>query len=1330
MRPASEATSETGAAAHTAGYRGWLWPLALVLALLSTDMLVRGWVADPGEQWAWRTLAYLACGVVLGWRVRALRLRRRRHASARAAEPEAGSVPVAAAAPADAPDGPADLLPALQVSGLAGWTYDPAADTWCWLAGQAVPPVLAAPARQSLEQVFADVHPDDLGAVQVALRHSLQHQQPLRVEFRRCGQHSPWRWVRACAAPAVDGQGRLQRLVGTLQDIDVERQAAEPKLAEASWHQRLLDAARDAVLVVDLDGCVLHGNGALAQLLGHADARPLLQRKVWQLGLLPAAERVLEALRAPGVDHQRTELSVVRRDGALLRLEVDASLGELGGRSVWFAVCRDITQRKRIELALRESEARFRATFDNSAVGMAENLVSGEWLSVNPRLCQITGYSRDALMALPPLMLTHPDDRERSQAQVQRLLRREVASCTVEKRYLRADGSITWVARTTSLVRSSEGRAEYFVSIVEDISERLQAQQAVHASEQHHQAVIDALSEGLLVFDRDGQVLRANPAARALLAIEGTALTPTMADWGLCHADGQPVLPDALPLQATLRSRQPVRAVVMALPRGAGTAWLQLNCEPMGDADSLAPGGAVVSLTDISERKHFEAELARHRLSLESQVTQRTLALQAAMQARAESERFLRSVADNLPDKIAYWDDQRVCRFANKAYREWFGHGGAPVLGMHREAMGDHLGRDDGDAGFRRALAGQAQHLQHPMVHPDGQRVQYAWIHLVPDWQHDRVAGVLELLSDVSAIKQAELRLRGMNDQLVQARDRAEQANRAKSLFLANVSHEIRTPMNAIIGLAHLMRRDLADPTVRGRLDRVTEAAHHLLDVINHVLDLSKIESGQLGLEHTEFTLSEVLARSVALVSERAEEKGLAISVTGTDALPARLVGDPTRVSQALLNLLGNAVKFTDQGSITLRCDHEASTGDAQVLRFSVHDTGPGVPAEQLTRLFQTFEQGDPSTTRRFGGTGLGLAITRRLAQLMGGDAGASSQVGQGSCFWFTARFNAPPPSADPGLTVRAPGQDGGSERRLREQHAQARVLLAEDNPVNQEVALALLHAAGLEVDCAVDGVEAAELARDNAYHAILMDMQMPRLDGLAATRQIRALPQHAQTPIIAMTANAFGDDRQACLDVGMDDHLAKPVDPERLYTRLLHWLAVRSAAPAPTAVPAATGNPAPMAHGLRPDASTGGSFDGIPGLAMTRALLYLPGRDAVFARVLRQFVDNYRHGLPELAAAVAERHWAVARRQLHSLRGACGAIGAADLLALAEALEQDLAHRPDGCATPQAVARAGQLQAMLRSLVQTVSARLQSQAVCTPAAQAAAENAGQPAQR
>ena len=378
-------------------------------------------------------------------------------------------------------------------------------------------------------------------------------------------------------------------------------------------------------------------------------------------------------------------------------------------------------------------------------------------------------------------------------------------------------------------------------------------------------------------------------------------------------------------------------------------------------------------------------------------------------------------------------------------------------------------------------------------------------------------------------------------------------ATRAKSAFLANISHEIRTPMNTIVGTAHLLqRRGDLNAEQDDKVGRIVVAADHLLAIINDVLDMSKIEAGKVELESREFRSADLISRVTQMIAEPILEKGLRF-VVDTECLPYELVGDELRLCQVLLNYLSNAVKFTASGTITLKAAIVEEDDASLLVRFTVEDTGIGVDAGQQARLFDMFEQADGGTTRRYGGTGLGLAINRHLARLLGGEVGVDSEPGRGSSFWATVRLRR---GLGKVIEADSEGDDGETvEAQLRARHAGKRVLIAEDNELNRVLVREILRDCALTLAFAEDGLMAVEMASRQAYDLILMDMQMPEMDGVQATRRIRAMAHGAGVPIIAMTGNAFGEDRQACIAAGMNDYLSKPVLPEHMMQRVLRWL-------------------------------------------------------------------------------------------------------------------------------------------------------------------------------
>jgi PAS domain S-box-containing protein len=405
--------------------------------------------------------------------------------------------------------------------------------------------------------------------------------------------------------------------------------------------------------------------------------------------------------------------------------------------------------------------------------------------------------------------------------------------------------------------------------------------------------------------------------------------------------------------------------------------------------------------------------------------------------------------------------------------------------------------------------------------------------------------------------------------ELAAASAHADAANRAKSDFLAHMSHEIRTPMHAIMGLNQLVRLSCSDRSQVPRLDQIAAAGQHLLAIIDDLLDLSKIEAGHAQLDRTDFRVDVLLDEVRSLVEAAALAKGLRLTVQADADVPLWLHGDPTRLRQVLLNFAGNAVKFTEQGEVVLRAERLDDRGHLPLLQFTVEDTGVGLAADQVERLFQPFEQADAGTARNKGGTGLGLAINRRLAQMMGGQVGAHARPGGGSRFWLTARWplgQGPMPETPTVWATLAQGV----VRQFRLLHADARILLAEDDPINRDIVLYMLQCAGLTVQVAPDGLQALARARAEAYDLILLDMQMPGLDGPAVTRALRAGGASSGAPVLALTASAFAHDRLACEAAGMNGFLTKPVEMTRLLTEVLHWLTTSRQATRPTSPPPA----------------------------------------------------------------------------------------------------------------------------------------------------------------
>ncbi|WP_346287976.1 ABC transporter substrate-binding protein [Zoogloea sp.] len=537
------------------------------------------------------------------------------------------------------------------------------------------------------------------------------------------------------------------------------------------------------------------------------------------------------------------------------------------------------------------------------------------------------------------------------------------------------------------------------------------------------------------------------------------------------------------------------------------------------------------------------------------------------------SEAEYRELVDNANALILRIAPDGTVTYFNERAEAFFGFPADEIIGRH--VVGTIVPLVESGSG--RDLASMLQTLladpgsgelsEHENMTRDGRRVFVRWANRAIRASDGTLQGLLSVGQDITARRlmeqelaahrhHLEVQVAARTEELAHAKEAAEAASRAKTSFLANMSHEIRTPLNAITGTAHLLRRSGVSSEQGERLGKIETAGQHLLEIINAVLDLSKIEAGKLTLEQTALNVDALVHNVVGMLHDRALAKGLTVHVD-LEALPASLCGDPTRIQQALLNFGTNAIKFTAAGGqVTLRTRIAESLEDSVLVRFEVEDTGIGIPPDKLGQIFRAFEQADTSTTREYGGTGLGLAITRKLADLMGGMTGVRSEPGRGSTFWFTARL-----VRGEGAELHTSGMSGEeAERGLAERHAGQRILLVEDEEINRDIAVEMLAETGLLIDMARDGVEALERVGETDYSLILMDMQMPRMDGLEATRRIRALPGLAGTPIVAMTANAFAEDKARCFAAGMDDFVPKPVEPAILFRAVLRGLERRAA--------------------------------------------------------------------------------------------------------------------------------------------------------------------------
>ncbi|MTW14257.1 PAS domain S-box protein [Pseudoduganella eburnea] len=1139
---------------------------------------------------------------------------------------------------------------ALEGAGEGSWDWQPQEPAlhlsarYCEILGYA--PGELHPA--TLEQWLELVHPDDRSRIASeigALDDPAVGRTPFTMEFRMACRDGNWRWVLGRGMVlARDGAGRPLRMSGTLGDIS-DRSAAELARMAA-----MLDALPGALLLAERGGRVRQANAA-AESVFAAETGKLAGASMEQLvpdAMRDTPGRPRELFARPKMPGR--VLTARRSDGEYFPAMVQLAPLQLGGQAMVLVSLRDMTQRQRAEEALQASSERYRLIVQTAAEGIWMCDANEQTSFVNPTMAHMLGYQVEHMMGRPMADFMDPD------CEAMRLRRQPgaaAASEPAEGRFYRQDGSSLWALLATSTVNADNGSYAGTLTMVTDITDRRLAEVALRHSNQRLASVFNAVTNGLVVFDAAGNIVECNAAAGRML---GRAAARGAGQWDGVHEDGRRYSAPEHPVAQALASGQPVRDVVMGVAGAGGdTCWLSVNVEPL--REESGPGSMLVaSLTDITYRKRSEDALR-------------------------QGEQRLQEIIQMMPIGLFIKDKDSRMLLMNRACEQQFGYSfdelnNGDYTAFHAPEEAAAFRAKDLEAFAGHALIDYEETIWNPALNT--QRQLRTFKKPVYDAQ-GAPAYLICMAIDISDSKANERALRELNEhleervaqrtaQLEEARQLAEEASAAKGQFLAKMSHEIRTPMNGVIGMAYLALKTELEPRQRDYLEKIRFAGEHLLRIIDDILDISKIEAGKLEIEDVDFSLDHVIQTLTTVVAPKAASRGLRLSFEIDPALPPVLRGDPLRLGQVLINYVNNAIKFSEQGSIEVSVRQLLADDIACLLRFEVRDHGIGLSEAEQGKLFQAFQQADTTITREYGGTGLGLAICKQLAQLMGGEVGVHSKPGEGSTFWFTARLGVSPrglPDVINEVNAAAAALlDSARSTAAMSALKDARILLVEDNTFNQQIALEMLEEAGSSVCLANNGAEALDLLHQADFDCVLMDVQMPLMDGLEATRRIRADPALAATRVLAMTATATKDDRERCLQAGMDDFIAKPIQPALMYQKIASWLPEREAGAANDAAAAA-----PRPSGRAAFRPTLAGDPAIIDLSVLAQLLgYHPHKIRKFAF---KFLQTTEAGFNEMEAALGAGELQKVRELGHRIKSSARAVGALGMAELCLQLEQ-----------------------------------------------------------